>query len=549
MKKSLLLGRTFPAACAVLALLHSASAVTFESSFVGPNNGVWSNAANWSPNSVPNNGGGNLYNVTVGQDVIARLDIDVTINNLTLGASSGRVFGTDHNLTMTGTTSMGAGNRLDVVSSSAAAVKFNLNNLANFSGTTLNSGGYFVTAATGTTSQLQFNGANIVTNSARIGLIGAGASIIDQNGNNALANLTTNTDTGFIRFGSGYNFTTSNNFENQGYMVVRPGSTATFNGSFTATETGAPDSGLIEIFGTSSGPSFTQGNGAVAVNGSFTNVNAAGDTLTGGQYSMLSNGTATATLRFNNANIINNAASIVLTGPNSQILDQNGLDGMRNIASNSGFLLISRQTRSTSGALANSGVLAFLGGANVTIGGGLSNDGFLGVLPFDDYLHIGGVPGFDPAPDGALTTLVTVNGNLSLTSNSDVYFEIFDPTITASMRVNGLAAFDGILELVLFDPSLLTSTDSLTLILTDGPITGSFANVLSGGRLDATQDTETGGTGDVVGSFRVDYNGNSLTITDFQPAGAVPEPGTWALVVVGGFGLALYQRRALVRRT
>lgn len=199
MKTSLLLGRTFVATCEVLALLHSARAATFESTFVGANNGVWSDAANWSPNSVPNNGGGDLYNVTVGQNVIARLDIDVTINDLTLGANSARVFGTDRNLTMTGTTSMGAGNRLDVVSSSASAVKFNLNNLANFSGTTLNSGGYFVTAAMGTTSQLQFNGANIVTNSARIGLIGAGASIIDQNGNNALANLNRNTDTGFIR--------------------------------------------------------------------------------------------------------------------------------------------------------------------------------------------------------------------------------------------------------------------------------------------------------------------------------------------------------------
>ena len=91
------------------------------------------------------------------------------------------------------------------------------------------------------------------------------------------------------------------------------------------------------------------------------------------------------------------------------------------------------------------------------------------------------------------------------------------------MRVNGIAALDGVLELLLIDPSLITSTDTFTLILTDGQITGAFANVLSGGRLDARQDTGGGNGGDVVGSFRVDYDGNSLTITDFQVAPTQPK--------------------------
>ncbi len=508
--------------CVALAAQLASAADT---SYIGPNNGLYSDPANWS-NGVPDSSAFNAINDT---DFIIQLDIDPTIGNLTLGGNFGRLFGTDRSLVVTGTTTMGAGNRLDVVSQSAASVKFDLGNLANFSGTTLNSGGYFVTAAAGTNSAIQFNGANIVTNNGRIGLIGAGAAIVDQNGLSALRNLTTNGVDGFIRMGSGASFTTTNNFTNAGIMSARPGGTYTFNGSFgSATDPANRDAGLIQIFGTDQGPA--QGNGLVAANGSFGNVNAAG--TFDGSYEIISNGSATAMLRFNNANIINNAGNIFLTGPNSRIVDQNGLDGLLNLATNDGFLLLARQARSTSGALTNNGVLAALGGGNLTVGGSVTNHGFIFVSQFDDYLNVT-VPGFDPDPTGAITTLVTINGNLTLGSTSEFQFELYDPTVTASVRVNGFATVGGLLDLLLFDPSLISSTDTFTLILTNGAIAGAFDNVLSGGRLDATQDPDTGGTGDVVGSFRVDYNGNSLTITDFQPAGAVPEPGTWALLAAG----------------
>ena len=405
-------------------------------------------------------------------------------------------------------------------------MKFDLGNLKNFSGKTLNSGGYFVTAAPGTTSKLQFNRANIVTNNARIGIIGAGAAIVDQNGANALANLTTNGVDGFIRIGSGASFTTANNFTNGGYMVARPGGTYTFNGSFACvTNPANADAGLFEVFGTDLGPTATRGNGLLAANGSFGDVNPAGDTLVDGQLTTVSNGSATAMIRFNNANIINinNAAGISLIGPNSRIVDQSGNDGLRNLATNDGYVTLARQSRSTVGALTNNGVLAALGGGNLTVGGSMTNNGVFGVIPFDIFLFVNGVPGFDPAPGGAITTLVTINGNLTLGSTSDYVAEVYDPTITASVRVNGIAALDGVLELLLIDPSLITSTDTFTLILTDGQITGAFANVLSGGRLDARQDTGGGNGGDVVGSFRVDYDGNSLTITDFQVAPTQPK--------------------------
>ena len=51
--------------------------------------GNWSTSTDWTPNQVPNNGGGNTYNVTIdtGGTDVALLDIDATINSLVLGGA------------------------------------------------------------------------------------------------------------------------------------------------------------------------------------------------------------------------------------------------------------------------------------------------------------------------------------------------------------------------------------------------------------------------------------------------------------------------------
>src|SRR6202035_3150190 len=53
--------------------------------------GNWSTSTDWTPNQVPNNGGGNTYNVTIdsgGADNVT-LDQNATISSLTLGGGSG----------------------------------------------------------------------------------------------------------------------------------------------------------------------------------------------------------------------------------------------------------------------------------------------------------------------------------------------------------------------------------------------------------------------------------------------------------------------------
>ena len=71
--------------------------------------GNWSNATDWTPNGVPNNGGGNTYNVTIdsgGTDSTV-LDINATINSLVLGGTKGssslqNLSGTAEKLNITG---------------------------------------------------------------------------------------------------------------------------------------------------------------------------------------------------------------------------------------------------------------------------------------------------------------------------------------------------------------------------------------------------------------------------------------------------------------
>jgi hypothetical protein len=110
----------------------------------------------------------------------------------------------------------------------------------NFSGATLTGGKYMVNGT------LEFDGANIVTNSASIMLTGAKSQIIDQNAANALANFATNTKTGSFSLMSGKTLTTSGNVSNAGKLKVGPNSgLQTGSGSYTQTAGTTTIDGLL----------------------------------------------------------------------------------------------------------------------------------------------------------------------------------------------------------------------------------------------------------------------------------------------------------------
>ena len=91
------------------------------------------------------------------------------------------------------------------------------NQFTNFnSGTMTLAGGTYIVDGT-----LEFDGANIVTNSASITLSGAASKIISPSNTNALSGFATNDGT--FAIASGRNFTTIGNFTNNGTLNVGGG--------------------------------------------------------------------------------------------------------------------------------------------------------------------------------------------------------------------------------------------------------------------------------------------------------------------------------------
>ena len=70
-------------ATAICGAVHlRAGAATVDSTFTGTSGGDWTTATNWSPAGIPNNGGGNVYDVT------APLDDGVTLSNASISINN-----------------------------------------------------------------------------------------------------------------------------------------------------------------------------------------------------------------------------------------------------------------------------------------------------------------------------------------------------------------------------------------------------------------------------------------------------------------------------
>ena len=193
--------------------------------------------------------------------------------------AGGRSFTTTGNFTNNGVLTIGSGSKFDVNG-----------NLTNFSGTTLTGGTYNVSGT------LQFNGANIVTNAAKITLTGTSSKIVDQTGvTDALANFATNAAAGSFTLASGRNLTTSVAFSNAGTLKVSTGTTFTV----------APGNNFKQTAGT------TTDDGTMAVTGAgkFT-IN--GGSLFGNAGTFSGNLTSSGT--FNIGDAINLAGQMAVTG-------------------------------------------------------------------------------------------------------------------------------------------------------------------------------------------------------------------------------------------
>ena len=184
--------------------------------------GNWSVPAGWNPNGVPNNGGGNAYNVTIdsGLTDLVSLDINATIASLVLGGTSGsstlqNLSGKAKSLEVTGATTI----------NSTGVLTFGNTSTLKFDGGLTDGGQFNLTGATATiTGSLTLRSGSIASVS--------GASTLTVNGN--LTNNSFSFETGSPN-GGGNTLTVNGGFTNSGslFMFGSPGDTLKVTGTLT----------------------------------------------------------------------------------------------------------------------------------------------------------------------------------------------------------------------------------------------------------------------------------------------------------------------------
>jgi hypothetical protein len=481
-----------------------------------------------------------------------------------------------------GTLSVSTGDTMQIGTSAGGA-------LLNFSGTTLTGGTYAVSG----TLQFGASGTSVVTDAANISLTGADAAIINFGGHNVLTKLATITSAGGLTLSSDANFTTSGNFTNNGKLIVNSGSNFSVTGalsnfsSSTDTLTGgsytvggklnfagadivtdaanitlngageivnstSSGNGLANLATITSAGSFTLGSKAnfttvgnltddgkltvdsgstLTVSGRLTNFNSSTNTLVSGTY------TVGGTLKFTDANIVNNAADLTITGTSAKILNGTA-NGLANFANNAGAFTVTGDGNFTTGSAAftDSGRVTVANGSTMTVGGGNSYTESAGTTTVDGTLSANGginVTGGSILGSGKLSGNVTVGGSgtaptisigdsgkaglLAITGN---YMQL--STATMNSFVGGTTAGTQYSQLQLGGTASLAGTLTVTLASGFTPAIGSTFTVLTAGSVTGTFSDSTIAINGTE-HFNVSYTSTGVVLT--VASGAAPQNG------------------------
>jgi hypothetical protein len=464
-------------------------------------------------NSVANTGGTILATGT-GAQVL--LDAS-TISGGTLTTASGGIMLGQNGATLNGSTSA-------VTLSTGSTLRIGNGQTLRAAGTITNNGAFSLNSS-GLTTRLLLSGSTALGGTGTLSLSNNAANIITGiAGTVVLNNAITIQGAGNI--GNGVMGLVNNKtiIANQSIPLIINTSSSGFNNKATLT---VNNGDLLQITG-----------------GPFKNF--VGSTLTGGAYNVI------GTLQFNGANIVTNAANIILTGLNSKIVDQNNVNGLLNFANNAAtgkFTLANNQSLTTAGSnFSNAGSMTIKTGSTFTVG----NGGNL-TLPVN-YTQTGGTT----TVDGTLTSTASniaptlnLNGG-SLFGTGTLGYGVIDSgamspgeqSAVGSMSVTGTYTVNptGALSIAIggntvgtqFDHLNVTTTanlnGTLNLSLVNGfvPALGTQFDILDASSVTGTFTTVNGIAINGSEHFAVTYNGNDVILTVVSGAAAAGSSVTTA---------------------
>jgi len=469
---------------------------------------LWSNAANWTPNTVPNSTSATAT-VTNATNNPVLIDDSPTIANLTVGASNSVTLTNGETLTIAG----GGGNGV------------------------LNNAGTITLDSTGSNTYLALSGTVSNTGGGSITMSNQPYNIIYGSG--TLINDTSNTIQGAGVIGNGSNLTLVNQAQgtilaNQSNaLTIVSGGPVTNNGTFQA------NSGSL-----------------LNVMGNLTNYNFTTNTLTGGTFNAYS-----GTIQLPQANtglgvvITTNAATILLDGASAKIADRNGnniLQGFftTNTAAGSFTIQNGANLTTASTGFSNAGTLNIGANSTFTVGGS------------NDYVQTGGTSTLAATTSGlavasghsvdinggTLQGFGTITGNLSNTGGTimpgtpgvagilTATGNYSDPQAFLDIQIGGPnAGTGGFSQLNISGTAALGGTLDLSLINGFTPYNGELFEILTSSGLSGSFSDNTIHDGNVT--FTVTYSPtgypNDVVLDAHVASPIVPEPASWLMLGLG----------------
>jgi hypothetical protein len=196
-------------------------------------------------------------------------------------------------------------------------------------------------------------------------------------------------------------------------------------GTGTTTFTTVPGTGAPSVRFYNTGGTLDIQTGTVFLSGYFDNFQ--NFTLTGGTYRLH------GTLKFNNADIRTNSATVVLDGPAAAILSDTGTNALANFATNNGTFALLNGRNLTMGNFNNTGTLTIGAGCTFTVSGNYTQTA-TGTLD----VQLGGSPASGQFGKLVVSGTATLDGTLSVSLVNN-----FSPSLGQSFTITTYSSHTG----------------------------------------------------------------------------------------------------------